>query len=161
VFVIKMDANPPSADAKPPPPSSAAKPRPASGDTKPASPTADAKKDAKKDARIAKIWTDLGAAVGQLDGEPEEMAAAGNALFNAACLRAIAVKNPPVLETFEWLAANKNIDIRDVGDAFGLRAQSLQSREDQPWPPLNPRPFDLPETASMFCSILIDNPRQN
>jgi hypothetical protein len=114
VFVIKMDANPttpPSADAKPPPPSSAsAKPRPASGDTKPAPPAADAKKDAKKDARIAKIWANLGAAVGQLDGEPEEMAAAVNALFNAARLQAIDVKNPPVLETFEWCAANKNIN---------------------------------------------------
>jgi hypothetical protein len=59
---------------------------------------------------IAKIWADYGAAVGQLDGEPEEMAAAVNALFNAARLQAIAVKNPLVLETFEWCAANKNID---------------------------------------------------
>jgi hypothetical protein len=73
--------------------------------------------------RIAKIWADYGAAVGQLDGEPE-MAAAVNALFNAARLQAIAIKNPPVLETFEWCAANKNID-RDIEDAFSLCTQSI------------------------------------
>jgi hypothetical protein len=63
------------------------------------------------------------------------MAAAINALFNAARLQANAVKDSPVLETFEWCTANKNIDIRDVEDAIGLRTQSNQSRENQPWPP--------------------------
>lgn len=144
-----MDAGPPpSADAKPiPPPSAGAK--------------KNAKKDADDDKRIAKIWADYGIAVEQLDGEPEEVAEAAYALFNATRLQAIAIKNPPVLETFTWCAANKNHDIRDVQEAFGLRLQSIESRENQPWPPHNPRRLDLPETASMFCSIVIDNPRQN
>ncbi|KAJ5636874.1 uncharacterized protein N7484_010187 [Penicillium longicatenatum] len=82
------------------------------------------------------------------------MAAAVNALFNTARWQAFAVKNPPVLETFEWCAANKNIDIRDVEDAFGLRKQSIHSRENQPWPPHNPRRLDLPETAKDMLVIV-------
>ncbi|KAJ5777703.1 hypothetical protein N7520_000949 [Penicillium odoratum] len=81
--------------------------------------------------RIAKIWADCGTAVGQLDGEPE-MAVAGCALFHAARLQVIAVKSSSVLKSFEWCAANKNIDMRDVENAFGLRNKSIQSLEYQP-----------------------------